>query len=138
MSVRGLSAGIGGSSSGGRVPAKEGLGGWGLLRSQGRECGQVGGFWRAFRKSEAGVCAWQLVHVLWAGSAPCTVSRLRKCPGMRDFERAEEMSVVREFSLIFPCALAGPVHLVSVESLGGGHSLSRFHTRHLRAAYRQL
>lgn len=138
VSVRGLSARIGGSSSGGRVPAKEGLGGWGLLRSQGRECGQVGGFWRAFLKREAGVCARQVVDVLWTGSALCIVSRLRKCTGMRDFERAEEMSDVREFSLIFLCALAGPVHPVSVESLGGGHSLSLFHTRHLRAAYRLL
>ena len=134
MSVHGLSARIGGSSSGGHVPAKERLGGRGRLRSQGRECGQVGGFWRAFLKREAGVCAGRLVDVLWTGSPLRIVSGLPTCTGMRDSERAEEMPDVGEFSLIFPWAY--PVHPVSVESLVGEHSLSR--TRHLRTAYRPL
>ena len=108
------------------MPAKEGLGARG--RAAEPRQGMRGGFWRAFLKREAGVCARRSVDELWTGNALRIVSRLWKCTGMRDFERAEEKSDVREFSLIFPSTLAGPVHPVSVESMAGGHSLSVPHS----------
>ena len=77
------------------MPAKEGLGARG--RAAEPRQGMRGGFWRAFLKREAGVCAGRSVDELWTGNALRIVSRLWKCTGMRDFERAEEKSDVREF-----------------------------------------